>query len=114
MAPDSRTVLVVDDNPDIRVALTDILEDEGYGVMHATNGLEALDKLRTDAPRPCVILLDLMMPKMDGAASVAFRSRIRRLQISRSSSCPPTCILATRPFRSVLLACCQSHLRLPP
>lgn len=61
-----RAVLVVDDNQDIRVALSDILEDEGYRVAHAANGLEALDQLRKGEPRPCVILLDWMMPKMDG------------------------------------------------
>lgn len=65
--PASRAVLVVDDNHDIRVALSDILEDEGYSVLHAGNGLEALDRLRNTRPSPCVILLDLMMPKMDGA-----------------------------------------------
>jgi two-component system response regulator MprA len=68
MLTEARTVLVVDDNHDIRIALSDILEDEGYGVVHAENGLEALDKLRIGSPRPCLILLDLMMPKMDGAA----------------------------------------------
>lgn len=63
----THAVLVVDDNHDIRVALSDILEDEGYAVLHAENGLEALDQLRKARPTPCLILLDLMMPKMDGA-----------------------------------------------
>ena len=62
----TRAVLVVDDDLDIREALTDILEDRGFSVMSAANGREALALLRSlDAP-PTVILLDLMMPIMDG------------------------------------------------
>jgi len=62
-----RVVLVVDDDPGIREALADLLGDEGYRVVTAMNGVEALDKLREPAQaRPCVILLDLMMPVMDG------------------------------------------------
>lgn len=64
------TILVVDDDEDLRLALTDILEGEGFGVVPAENGLDALDKLRDGQGKPCVILLDLMMPKMDG---VTFR-----------------------------------------
>jgi CheY-like chemotaxis protein len=59
-------ILVVDDDPDIRDSLREVLEDEGYKVSCVANGREALDYLRSDAPRPCVILLDLMMPVMDG------------------------------------------------
>ena len=59
-------VLVVDDDPDIRDSLREVLEDEGYEVACVGNGREALDHLKTTNPRPCVILLDLMMPVMDG------------------------------------------------
>jgi CheY-like chemotaxis protein len=58
-------ILIVDDDPDIRDSLKEVLEDEGYEVNGVANGREALDYLRR-APRPCVILLDLMMPVMDG------------------------------------------------
>jgi CheY-like chemotaxis protein len=58
-------VLVVDDDPDIRDSLREVLEDEGYTVSSVANGREALDYLRS-GKRPCVILLDLMMPIMDG------------------------------------------------
>ena len=64
--PDCKTVLVVDDDRDIRDVLTDALEAEGYSVVTAADGQEALDWLRSGAARPCIILLDLMMPKMDG------------------------------------------------
>jgi DNA-binding response OmpR family regulator len=67
MSPDrarERLVLVVDDDPDILQTLALCLSTEGYGVLMASNGQEALDLLRRE--KPAVILLDLMMPVMDG------------------------------------------------
>jgi CheY-like chemotaxis protein len=65
--PCGRVVLVVDDDDDIRETLADLLGDEGYRVITATNGADAFDKLRAPQQlRPCVILLDLMMPVMSG------------------------------------------------
>ncbi len=61
----SGPVLLVEDDLDIAEAILDVLMDEGYEVAHATNGLEALELLRSE-PTPAVILLDLMMPEMDG------------------------------------------------
>jgi CheY-like chemotaxis protein len=58
------SVLVVDDDGDIRETLADLLQDEGYSVETASNGAEALDALRR--LRPTVILLDLSMPLMCG------------------------------------------------
>ena len=60
------TVLVADDDPDLRETVRDLLEAEGYGVLKAQNGLEALDLLHATAP-PLVVLLDLQMPHLDGA-----------------------------------------------
>ncbi len=60
----SRRVLVVDDDPDILDALSEILEAEGYEVQRARNGREALQRLEQGHPN--LILLDLMMPVMDG------------------------------------------------
>jgi CheY-like chemotaxis protein len=58
-------VMVVEDDFAIRETLRELLEEEGYGVVEASNGVEALARLRGDkAPR--LILLDLMMPVMDG------------------------------------------------
>lgn len=59
-------VLVVEDDPDIRATLCDALEDNGYATAGASNGVEALEYLRSAAEKPCLILLDLMMPVMDG------------------------------------------------
>lgn len=60
-----RTVLVVDDDPDILQTLALCLSTEGYGVVMAANGKEALDVLRRE--KPAIILLDLMMPVMTGS-----------------------------------------------
>jgi len=67
MPPDrarERIVLVVDDDPDILQTLALCLSSEGYQVLMASNGQEALELLRRE--KPSVILLDLMMPVMDG------------------------------------------------
>jgi CheY-like chemotaxis protein len=62
-----RLLLVVDDDPGIRESLADLLHDEGYTVMTAINGQDALTRLRASHATPCVILLDLMMPVMSGS-----------------------------------------------
>lgn len=59
-------VLVVDDDADIREAMVEVFIDRDCAVIAASNGQEALDVLRRGPGRPCVILLDLMMPVMDG------------------------------------------------
>jgi CheY-like chemotaxis protein len=58
------SVLVVDDESDIREAVSEVLADEGYVVHGAGDGAEALRKAR--AVRPQLVLLDLMMPGMNG------------------------------------------------
>ncbi len=58
-------VLVVEDDVDIREALTGSLEASGYAVVEASDGEEALDRLETGL-EPDVIVLDLMMPRLDG------------------------------------------------
>ena len=60
------TVLVVDDDPGIRESIVGVLADEGYTGIEARDGLDALARLRTGDAAPCLILLDLMMPGMDG------------------------------------------------
>ncbi|MFH1775898.1 MAG: response regulator [Chloroflexota bacterium] len=59
-------ILVVDDDPDILAALTMILQSQEYEVVTARNGLEALARL--EAAKPHLMILDLLMPKMDGFA----------------------------------------------
>jgi len=64
-AQDERSVLIVDDDAFAREALGRILEVDGYHVLRAANGLEALKHLQ-GAQRPGLILLDLFMPQLDG------------------------------------------------
>jgi CheY-like chemotaxis protein len=71
------TVLVIDDDVDIREMLDAALTTEGYAVVTAANGKAALDRLadmQTVHQSPCLILLDLMMPVMNG---VEFLSRLQ-------------------------------------
>jgi CheY-like chemotaxis protein len=65
---DKPTIMVVDDDADVREAVANLLERNGYVVLPASNGQEALDELHGRAERPSLILLDLMMPVMDGRA----------------------------------------------
>lgn len=58
-------ILIADDDPDVRESLRLLLEMNGHSVDEARNGREALEHLDRNIP-PCVILLDLMMPVMDG------------------------------------------------
>ncbi len=60
-------VLVVDDDFDVRDAIADVLEMEGIPAVFAADGIEALQWLREN-PAPCLILLDWMMPRCDGAS----------------------------------------------
>ena len=57
-------VLIADDDDRLREALRDVLTDEGYEVMEARDGLEALEAIRRR--RPCLVLLDWNMPRMNG------------------------------------------------
>lgn len=59
------TVLIVEDDRDIREALQQAIELEGYNVEVAENGAVGLEKLAV-VQRPCLVLLDLMMPVMNG------------------------------------------------
>ncbi|HXN31831.1 MAG TPA: response regulator [Polyangiaceae bacterium] len=61
----SRSVLVVDDDEAIRQVIAEVLRDEGYDVVCAENGVQALRELHKES-RPDLMLLDLMMPVMSG------------------------------------------------
>ncbi|GGC31876.1 hypothetical protein GCM10011504_07630 [Siccirubricoccus deserti] len=60
------TILVVEDEPLIAMALEAVLEDAGYGVVTAANGRQGLERL-AEAPCPDLVLTDMMMPVMSGA-----------------------------------------------
>lgn len=71
-------VLVVDDNAPIVEVIDDVLRDAGYDVVQACGGQHALELLRAGAT-PAVILLDLTMPAMDGAAFLGELAKVPRL-----------------------------------
>jgi CheY-like chemotaxis protein len=58
-------LLIVEDEVAIRDTLTELIGKDGREIVTAGDGQEALERL-TEVPRPCLILLDLMMPRMDG------------------------------------------------
>jgi signal transduction histidine kinase/CheY-like chemotaxis protein len=66
-------VLVIDDDPESRLLTRSVLENEGWSVTEAENGIDALTKMHLE--RPSLIFLDLMMPEMDG---FAFAAEVRR------------------------------------
>ena len=65
MSDRQHPILIVEDDVEIREAMSELLESRGYAVSVARHGAEALEQLRAGS-RPCIILLDLMMPVMDG------------------------------------------------
>jgi CheY-like chemotaxis protein len=69
-----KRVLIAEDEPMLRQVLADLFADEGYGVLSAADGREALDILATD--QPDLIVMDVMMPNLDGRqAYQAIRSQ---------------------------------------
>lgn len=62
---DAPIILIVEDDRDIRDVLAEILAEEGYQILVAEDGAEGLKRLAENPP-PDLILLDLMMPRMDG------------------------------------------------
>ena len=62
----TETVLVADDNKDIRKLSKDVLEQFGYTVIEAGDGEEALDKFKEHRERISLLLLDIIMPKKNG------------------------------------------------
>lgn len=58
-------IFIVEDDDSIREAFEALLKHEGFGVESFANGQEAIDRLRK-APEPCLVLLDMLMPLMNG------------------------------------------------
>ena len=78
----SGPILVVDDDPIILDTVADALSLEGFAVLTATNGAEALEALARDARPPQLVLLDMRMPVLDGWGFMqAVRARGMRLSV---------------------------------
>ncbi|MDX6600145.1 MAG: hypothetical protein QOE87_4032 [Gaiellales bacterium] len=81
------TVLVVDDEPDIRYLLRNTLEEAGYGVVEAAHGEAALEQVRRSHPQ--LVVTDWMMPRMNGG------ELIERLRAEESTSVIPILIISS-------------------
>jgi len=90
------TVLVIDDAEDVCVALTELLEEEGFAVRTARDGREALDLL-LGGLRPCAILLDLMMPGMNG-----WDFRAKQMRVPELAAIPVAVLSASYNAKSTL------------
>ncbi len=87
----ARRVLIVEDDENIRDSLRDVFDDEGYSVETASNGREALDLLQDEARHPDVVILDLVMPDLDGIAvyeAMQANATLSRIPIVVSTSTP--------------------------
>ena len=76
-----RCVLVVEDDTDCREAFADVLYEAGYVVLMAREGLTALELLQASAKPPDLMLLDIMMPELDGYALLSELGKSARGQI---------------------------------
>jgi CheY-like chemotaxis protein len=102
------SILVVDDDPDTRDSLAEILGDEGYRVTGAQNGRDALTYLRVQKP-PSLILLDMTMPEMDG-----WRFRLEQQKNPVLSQIPVVILSARQDIREAALTIgAADYLRKP-
>ena len=99
-----RLLLLIDDDDAIRDSIADVLTGEGFDVTCASNGHEGLALLRDGGLWPCLVLLDWMMPVMDGEE---FLRRVRAderlkdinvIAISASTKMPPDVPHIRKPF----------------
>ena len=80
--PTERTVLVLDDDTDVALTIKELVEEQGYRAIYAANGREALAILEKE--RPCLMLIDVFMPVMNGVEFLrAIKSNSRLSSIPR-------------------------------
>ena len=84
-------ILIVDDDPDVRLAIASVLNSRSYEVIEACDGREALKKVKEE--KPDLMLLDLLMPEMDGFAV------IKELRISQEKEYPDISVLVISSVR---------------
>jgi CheY-like chemotaxis protein len=72
------SVLIIEDDHDIRVVFRDLLESQNFEIYSATNGRDALEILNTLTDPPSLIISDLMMPLMDGNEFVREKNKCER------------------------------------
>ncbi len=91
----NKTIMVVDDNPDIITIVKTILEGKGYSVFSASSGAELLNMLK--GQKPDLIILDIMMPEMDGLEVL---SRLKA--VSGTATIPVILLTAKVQYEDVL------------
>jgi len=91
----NKTIMVVDDNPDIITIVKTILEGKGYSVLSASSGAELLNMLK--GQKPDLIILDIMMPEMDGLEVL---SRLKA--VSDTATIPVILLTAKVQYEDVL------------
>ena len=99
-----KTILIIEDDADIRQTLALLLQDQGYQVYEAENGSVALALLE-DIPHPCIILLDLFMPIMDG---VEFLSLLRVIPNRVIATLPVVVVSAAPPDGEIVKTAVQN------
>lgn len=92
---DAPSVMVVEDDDDTRDLIVEVLRDDGYEVFAAPNGRDALTAVRNLGAPPALILLDLMMPVMNGWQFLDERTRDAAL------AAVPVVVLSADPTRQV-------------
>jgi len=101
----SRRVLIIDDDPEIRAIIAEALSSEGHSVAEAGDGLDGLRSAREH--HPDLILLDLMMPRMDGWA-------FRRAQVTDAQLATiPVVIISAAPPEQVHALDVAAHFHKP-
>jgi CheY-like chemotaxis protein len=115
----ARTIVVVDDEPDLCEMFQDYFEEHGYAVRIARDGAVAWDLLCHMAARPCIVISDVVMPQMDGHALYAAMKAEPKLAVvpivfmtSNPAAAPAGELIMKKPVRfDVLLAtvrrCCD-------
>ena len=106
-------VLVVDDDRAIRETLRFMLEDADYAVSDAPDGMAALDILRASR-RPLVVLLDLMMPRLDGAGVLRAVGADKRLATAHAYIVVTANLQAFTPALTSLLSCVDAEILRKP
>ncbi|HET6280071.1 MAG TPA: response regulator [Polyangia bacterium] len=101
LAIDRPVVMIVEDDFMLRGALTELLRTEGYLVECFANGLTALKRLEESAPKPGVILLDIMLPYMDGL-------EFRQAQLSSPFSDIPVVVMTAMKLSKTSAASLQA------
>lgn len=86
-----RKILLADDDPDVIEIVSMLLEDEGYEIVAAKDGAEALEKIKEE--NPDLVILDLLMPRVDGFAVF---NTLREPEYERWSKIPIVVLTSVR------------------